>query len=62
MINDGEVPGTYVLHAGLIHCGRGVNALTALPARLPQLYRRTAMWLHPDVFWIGVLHAKRKGK
>jgi len=20
------------------------------------------MWLHPDVFWIGVLHAKKKGK
>jgi hypothetical protein len=26
-----------------------------------QPYRRTFMWLHPDVFWIGVLHAKEKG-
>lgn len=39
MINDGEVPGTHVLHAGVIHYEQGANALMVLLlARLPQLY------------------------
>ncbi len=27
---------------------------------LTQRYWRTVMWLHPDSFWIGVLHAEKK--